>query len=168
MNTDISLQNTKKIRLISAIIISVYFVYYCFSFMEWHFIDNINLIIHEAGHSVFIFFGDFINILSGSLFQILFPFVFVLYFYKKQEYFSASLLLFWVGQNIINVSVYASDAQTMQLPLLGGEHDWNYLLQTTGLLGYTNMIGSSMYAIGVIVIVLAICLSLVTSLDKKF
>jgi hypothetical protein len=171
LNTDTNLENkNNRIRLIVAIIVSVYFTYYCFSYNEWHFIDNINLIIHEAGHSVFAFFGEFINILGGTIFQIGFPLLFVYYFYKNKDFFSSSLLLFWVGQNIVNVSAYVSDAQVMQLPLLGGDgvgHDWNNLLQMTGLLKYTDIIGSSIYALGVIVIICAICFSLITSLSEK-
>ena len=155
-----------RLRLVSAVAVSVYFIYYCFTYTEWHFIDNVNLIIHEAGHTLFMFFGDFFHILGGSFFQIAFPFLFVIYFYKRKEYLSISLLLFWIGQNIINVSVYVSDANVMQLPLIGGEHDWNNILQMTGLLDHAEIIGSSMFAFGVIVIVFAICFSLITSLSR--
>jgi hypothetical protein len=126
-----------KTRFVIACIASAYFLYYCFSYKDWHFIDNVNLIIHEAGHSVFIFFGQFISLLGGSFLQVTFPLIFVLYFFYRQEYFSASILLFWVGQNLINVSVYVSDSILMQLPLLGGDssiHDWNSILETLGLL----------------------------------
>lgn len=105
------------------------------------------------------FFGEFMHILGGSLFQVLFPAVFVGYFYRRQEYFSASLVLFWVGQNLLNVSVYASDAIAMQLPLLGGDnvgHDWNNLLVMTNSLRYTKVIGNTIFILGIIVIVFAI------------
>jgi len=164
---DICLNKTK---LTIAVIASVYFIYYCFTFSDWHFIDNVNLIIHEAGHVIFSFFGEFIQLLGGSFLQILFPFIFVLYFLKKQEYFSASLLLFWVGQNMINVSVYISDAIVMQLPLLGGDnsmHDWNNILQMSKLLKYTDKIGSGLFILGVIVIIFAILCSLSLSLLEK-
>ena len=155
-----------KGKLFLAILTSIYFLYYASTYTDWHFLDNVNLIIHEAGHIVFLFFGDFMHILGGSLFQVLFPFVFVLYFYRNKQYFSASLVLFWVGQNLLNVSVYASDAIVMQLPLLGGDtsgHDWNALLSMTGLLKYTNVIGSTIYIMGIIVIITAIISSISTS-----
>ena len=156
------------IRLCVALVASAYFLYYCFTPMEWHFIDGVNLLIHEAGHYVFLFFGEFMHILGGSLFQVLFPCVFVIHFYREHDYFSASLLLFWVGQNLVNVSVYASDSIVMQLPLLGGDgtiHDWNALLTMTGLLRYTYVIGHGIYVAGVLVILCAIYLSIVTSLQ---
>ncbi len=153
-------------KLFIAVGITLYFIYYARTSHEWHFIDNLNLVIHEAGHTLSIFFGQFINILTGSLLQIMCPVAFSLYFYFRKDYYSSSLLLFWVGQNIINVSIYASDAIVMQLPLLGGDnviHDWNYILSTLGLLKYTNMIGSMMFAFGIAVIVIASYLSITTS-----
>ena len=159
-----------KNKFIFALITSIYFIYYCFSFTEWHFIDYINIIIHEAGHTIFMFFGDFIHVISGSFFQITFPCIFIFYFYNKKDYFSASLLLFWVGQNLINVSLYVSDAIAMQLPLLGGDsaiHDWNNILERLNLLKYTEKIGSSIYILGVTIIIIAISFSLFYSFNKK-
>ena len=133
-----------------------YFFYYIKTATEWHFIDNVNLIIHEAGHSVIFFLGEFVQILAGSLLQILVPLMFVIYFYFRKNYFSSSILLFWVGQNFINVSIYASDAIKMQLPLLGGEasiHDWNYILDSLNILQYTNKIGSALFETGVLIII---------------
>jgi hypothetical protein len=153
-------------KLLVAILAAAYFTYYAFTSHDWHFIDNINLIIHEAGHVVFLPFGDFLHILGGSLFQTIFPLVYVGYFYFKKEYFSASLLLFWVGQNLINVSVYAADAQVMQLPLLGGDgviHDWNAILGMLHVLPYTPQIGAGIYLAGVLVIATAAMLSITTS-----
>jgi hypothetical protein len=153
-------------KLLIALGATAYFLYYAKTASDWHFIDNFNLIIHEAGHSIFFFLGEFMQIAAGSLFQILLPLIFVLYFYLHKNYFSASLLLFWVGQNFINVSIYASDALVMQLPLLGGDsviHDWNYILDNLGVLRYTNTIGSLIFFSGIIIIISAIYLSLIMS-----
>lgn len=152
--------------LIVALVATLYFVYYAYTPNDWHFIDNINLIIHEAGHVVFSPFGTFMHILGGSLFQTIFPMLYIGYFYFKRQYFSASLLIFWVGQNLVNVSVYASDAVAMQLPLLGGDtagHDWHNILSMLNLLPYTNQIGGGIYLAGVLVIALAAILSVYAS-----
>jgi hypothetical protein len=37
-----------------------------------------------------------------------------------QQFFSASLVLFWVGQNVMAVFVYVGDAQAKALPLITG------------------------------------------------
>ncbi|MDE2399986.1 MAG: hypothetical protein KGL67_03190 [Patescibacteria group bacterium] len=159
-----------KTRFITTLVATAYFLYYCLTYTDWHFIDNVNLIIHEAGHIIFLPFGEFLHILGGSLWQVLLPLMFSFYFYQRREYFSASLVLFWVGQNLINVSVYASDSIAMQLPLLGGDsttHDWNALLQMTGLLRYTSVIGSAIFSAGIFVIFCAICFSFYYSFSKE-
>ncbi|MBC7981949.1 hypothetical protein H7X65_02625 [Candidatus Parcubacteria bacterium] len=151
--------NTRHV--VTAIVASYFFYYACTS-TEWHFIDTVNLIFHEAGHTITFFFGQFISIASGSLFQILIPVICCLYFYQQEQKYSAALLLFWVGQNVINVSVYARDAIEMQLPLLGGDgviHDWNYLLSALGMLKYTPYVADTLYAVGIIIFISALVFS---------
>ncbi|MFA6294838.1 MAG: hypothetical protein WC666_00250 [Candidatus Paceibacterota bacterium] len=150
-------------RLIMTIILGLYFFNCISNLNDWHFIDNVDLIIHEAGHSIFIFFGEFIQMLGGSILQVFVPLIFANYFFFRKEFFSASLLLLWVGYNIINVSVYMGDAIVQQLPLLGGDssmHDWNYLLSQLNLLSYTNTLAYLTYSIGIFVVITAIVFAL--------
>jgi hypothetical protein len=67
-------------------------------------------------------------------------------------------VLFWVGESILNVSVYAGDSLALQLPLLGGQdsiHDWNYLLSSLNLLPATAKIAGAIRLLGTLVIALA-------------
>lgn len=126
---------------------------------EAHFIDLANLIFHEAGHVIFMFFGHFVYVLMGSGFQILLPVCIALYFFYHRQTLSGYITLMWSGESIANVSVYAGDAVTMQLPLLGGDtsgHDWHYLLSTMHLLPYTPTIAGFMYSAGLLVVVASI------------
>jgi len=153
-------------RLLGASVSSTYFIYYASTPNDWHFIDYVDLIIHEAGHLVFLPFGEFIHILGGSLFQTIFPLLYVGYFYFKKDLFSSALLLFWVGVNLINVSVYAADAQLMQLPLLGGDsviHDWNYILGYTHTIQYAPQIASCIYGMGVLLVGVAAIVAMYSS-----
>jgi hypothetical protein len=147
-----SRNGTRTGKIILAIIATAYFFYYAQTSGDWHFLDNVNLIMHEAGHVVFSLFGPFVYLLGGSLFQILVPIVFSGYFFLWQEdFYAGSLLLFWVGQNFINVSVYAGDAVVMQLPLLGGDsstHDWHAILSMLNALPYTHTVATIMYEMG--------------------
>ena len=131
---------------------------------NWNFLDSVNLIIHEAGHSIFIFFGEFIHVLAGSFLQITVPVIFAGYFFLwRKEYFSGSLLLFWVGHSILNVAIYMGDSIKMQLDLLGGDgviHDWNFLLSMTGLLKYTDILSAFTYGLGFFIILTAVVLSI--------
>lgn len=97
-------------------------------------------------------------IAGGSLFQVIMPALFVGYFWYHGKYYSAALVLFWVGQSILNVSVYAGDSVALQLPLLGGQdsmHDWNYLLGSLDLLPATAKVAGAIRLLGTLVIVLA-------------
>lgn len=145
----------KYVRMTVGLCASLYFWYYASTYTEWHFIDSINLIFHEAGHTIFSFFGEFIHVLMGSGFQLLLPLGITFYFFYHKQYFSAALCLFWVGQNLLNISVYAGDALQMQLDLLGGDssiHDWNYLLGEMGLLFHADNVASVIHALGIITI----------------
>lgn len=153
----------KYIRLLGAIIFCMYFWYCATTPDTWHFIDAVNLVFHEAGHAIFSFFGMFIRVLAGSALQIALPlFISVLFFFTRQKA-SGALVLLWVGQNFINVSVYVADALLEQLPLLGGDgglHDWNYLLDSVGWIFYAQKIASIISTTGFIFIFLGTVLSL--------
>jgi len=159
--------NLKYIKLLVSIFCTWYFVSYAASdknLEKWNLIDNVNLVVHEAGHTIFMFFGELIHVLAGSFFQIAFPLVFVIYFFIwRKDLFSASLILFWVGQNILNVAIYMGDSIRLELPLLGGDssiHDWNYILSYFNILKYTDTLSSLTYSLGFMVIISAAVLSI--------
>src|ERR1700742_4613147 len=146
-------------KLSVACFAGLYFLWCAWDPAQWHLIDGVNLLIHEAGHVFFRLFGEFMMIAGGSLMQVIMPAAFVVYFYRREQPFSAALSLFWVGESILNVSVYAGDSIRMQLPLLGGPdtiHDWNYLLTQMGLLAATPKIAGIIRFIGTLVIIAGI------------
>ncbi|MBI2837333.1 MAG: hypothetical protein HYX75_03410 [Acidobacteria bacterium] len=107
------------------------------------FLAGVDLMIHEAGHPVFGVFGiEFIGFLGGTLMQLMMPVAFFLYFLRHSQPKSADAVLFWIGQNLLDVGRYMADARSQDLPLLGGgEHDWAYLLGATGLLKHDRTLG---------------------------
>jgi hypothetical protein len=144
-----------KSKIIIVLLTALYFVNAIINGANWHIIDSVNLIFHEAGHTIFFFMPEFVMIAAGSFFQIFIPFLCCAYFFYKKEYFSTSIVMFWLGQNFVNVSVYAGDAINMQLSLLGGDsviHDWNYLLINAGLINYTDFISKGLLTVGFIII----------------
>ena len=131
---------------------------------EYGLIDNFDLVIHEAGHFFFSFFGKFIYTLGGSLMQILFPLLFVWYFLKNYYRTGVQLSFLFLGQNLINISVYAADAQARKLPLLGGNkvyHDWHYLLGEINLLQYDAVVGYVFVGLAVLVFAISILMPLI-------
>ena len=148
------------LKLTVAAIASLYFLWCAYDPGQWHLIDGVNLVIHEAGHLIFRPLGEFMMIAGGSLFQVIMPGLFVGYFCYQRQFYSAALVLFWVGESVLNVSVYAGDSVALQLPLLGGEnsiHDWNYMLNSMNLLPKTAEIAGAIRLLGTILIVLAAC-----------
>ena len=139
------------------------------------FLDLVDLPIHEAGHITFRSFGQFTAVALGSLFQVIVPVVFFGYFVYHEKPFSASIVLFRVGQSILNVFVYANDAVVMKLVLLGGLttggeggfHDRNYMLTETNLLNHTKLIAGLIRLTGTIIIFAAIAGSFLYAVKEE-
>ena len=155
-----------KVRVAIAILAGAYFLWAAAHPDQWRMIDGVNLVIHEAGHMIFRPFGEFMMIAGGSLFQLIVPATFAGYFLFNRKYFSCALVLFWLGESLLNVSVYAADSVSMQLPLLGGDnsiHDWNYMLEHLGLLRQTNSIALTIRMLGTLTIAFAIFWAIYTA-----
>jgi hypothetical protein len=159
------------LKLAFALLLAFYFLWIAYDPMQGSFLDLVDLPIHETGHLIFMPFGEFMMVAGGSIFQVFFPAVFVGYFVWQGKPYSASIVLFWVGQSILNVWVYASDAVVMQLVLTSGFtgtegsfHDWNYLLTETGLIDSTKTVAGLIRASGTLTIIAAAVLAVYFSL----
>lgn len=129
-------------------------------------LDDLDLAIHEAGHLLFAFGGTFLTALGGTLLQLLGPLVFALYFHRRGDRHAVTVLLWWLGQNCWNISVYVRDARSQALPLLGGgEHDWSYLLGELGLLARDQALADLVRLIGVVLYGLSVVLGWMTLRD---
>jgi hypothetical protein len=155
--------NTKIPKLIVGILAALYFLWCAYDPFTWRLLDGVDFLLHEAGHPIFHIFGEFIGVAGGSLMQVLIPLAFFIYFVYQRHFYSAAFVLFWVGQSLLNVFVYANDAVVMQLVLNSGLtgsegsfHDWNYLLDTTGMLNYTKQVAGFIRILGTLSILLAI------------
>jgi len=124
-------------------------------------IDTVNFIFHEAGHPIFFLFGDFIHALGGTLGQLIIPLVFFWYFFFHKQFLSSGVMLWWFGQNFIGIGAYMADARVQALELIGGQHDWTYILGRLRLLKYDQVIGSSVQILGLIIMLLSIVYLLV-------
>lgn len=154
-------------KLIFAALLTIYFLWIAFDPMQGSFLDMVDLPIHETGHLLFRLLGEFMMIAGGSLFQVIVPAVFVGYFWWHEKPYSAAIVLFWVGQSIINVYVYAADAVVMQLVLTSGLtgsegsfHDWNYMLTQLGLINSTRTVAGLIRVAGTLTIACAGILSI--------
>jgi hypothetical protein len=120
-------------------------------------IGPLNLGIHEIGHFIFAFLGQFLGVAGGTILQLSVPVFAVFNFYRQRDFFAIALSFGWLSTNFFNVATYAADARRLELPLVspfgGGEgvvHDWEYLLSTMNLLNYDTFIAGIFKALGII------------------
>lgn len=123
---------------------------------------------HELGHKIFSPFGEFMYIAGGSLFQCIFPLLWMIGFLQKKWYFAASLCLCWFGINLFDVATYVADARARLLSLSVGPgalgidasdtdaaydhaHDWYQLLSRTNHLNSDLAIAQGMRVVATIV-----------------
>ena len=151
------------VNLIKRWILSLMLFPVCLYFLlhrgEYTLLDNFHLIVHEAGHLFFSFFGTFVWSLGGTLMQIIIPLLLLIIFYKSFMPKGMQASFFLLGHSFINISVYATDARTQALPLLGnGKHDWAYLLNEMNLLNFDLEVGYFFFGLAILSFIVAILL----------
>lgn len=121
------------------------------------------LVFHEAGHVLFMLFGEFLTIAGGTLMQLIVPAVLCgALLTKGRDPFGAAIGLWLVGVSLLDVAPYAYDALHPQLVLLGGHtgeeggHDWIYMLSKLGLLQRSQGIGWLIHKLGAAVVLLSL------------
>jgi hypothetical protein len=84
---------------------------------------------HELGHFLTYWLPDLGTALMGSVFQVAIPLALAGYFaIKQKDLLGLGVCTGWAGSSLQNVSVYVADAPFQVLPLIGGEHDWAFIL----------------------------------------
>lgn len=124
----------------------------------------VNLPFHEAGHILFSLFGRFVQVLGGTLGQLLIPLIVTVSFLLRGNHFAVSAGLWWLGQNFMDISPYIDDARAGQLMLLGGVtgsevedyHDWEFILTRLGLMRFDHLIARISFGCGVLIMVTAL------------
>lgn len=122
------------------------------------------LVFHEAGHVVFMLFGEFMTIAGGTLGQLIMPGILCgALLIKNRDPFGAAIGLWLVGASLLDIAPYAYDALQPQLMLLGGRtgddggpHDWIYLLTKLGLLKRAHGVGYVLYLLGAITLLISV------------
>lgn len=125
-----------------------------------------NLPFHEAGHLIFRPFGVLVTSLGGSLGQLLMPGIcMVVLLINTRDPFGASVALWWLGENFLDMAPYINDARAGQLLLLDGNyghsapygfHDWEFILTESGLLYYDHVLAIIAYVLGSAIMILSL------------
>lgn len=94
----------------------------------------IDLAIHEAGHVLAFPLPDIGMAAMGSGLQVGMPLLFATVFWlREHDPLGTALTLGWAGTSFQDASVYVADAPYQRLPLIGGEHDWAWILGPRGI-----------------------------------
>jgi hypothetical protein len=115
---------------------------------EFLFIDSANLVVHEAGHLLFGWFGATLGIWGGTLLQWLVPLLLAAYFFYQRQTAAFAFCMFFFFENWLYTAPYMADARSMALPLVTvgdpefAEHDWNTIFSGLGLLAYDTKIAA--------------------------
>ena len=117
------------------------------------------LVFHEAGHVLFMPFGEWMTVLGGTLGQLLMPAILAgALLLKNEDRFGAAMGVWLLGVSVLDVAPYIYDALHPQLMLLGGRtgedgpHDWIYLLSSMGLLSRAQMLGALTHYLGALIV----------------
>ncbi|HXQ98151.1 MAG TPA: hypothetical protein VN774_06890 [Candidatus Limnocylindrales bacterium] len=119
-----------------------------------HYIDLVFIPVHEGGHLLFRWFGQFIAVAGGTFLQLAAPILLAIYFAIRRQAQAVAFCIFFFFEQFLPISIYMGDARAQQLPLLTvGDsedviHDWNYLFSKLGLLEHDTQIASATRVLG--------------------
>ncbi len=89
----------------------------------------VDLGFHELGHLLTYPLPDVVTATMGSVAQVAVPLGLAAYFaLVRRDLVGAGLCLAWAGASARDVAVYVADAPFQRLALIGGEHDWAFVL----------------------------------------
>ncbi|MSO19638.1 MAG: hypothetical protein EXQ56_04125 [Acidobacteria bacterium] len=117
-------------------------------------VDQVNLIVHEAGHLLFGWLGQTPGVWGGTLFELIVPAALAIHFGLRREATGVVFCLFFFFENFLYISVYMADARAQVLPLVTvgdpemGSHDWFAIFSSLGLLYYDTGIGRFVCMVG--------------------
>ncbi|MEA3492320.1 MAG: hypothetical protein U9R27_10515 [Campylobacterota bacterium] len=135
-------------------------------FNLYFFISNQTFgIVHEGGHGVCYLLPcpQFLTVINGTIFQIMFPLGIAYYYKKKHNYLVMWIGVYFAGFTMHNTAWYISTAhEGAILPahksFLGVDayHDFHYILNTLGVLKYDGVIASFVRVIAYGLMVVAV------------
>jgi hypothetical protein len=116
--------------------------------------DLVFVPIHEGGHLLFRFFGEWIAVAGGTFLQLFVPFALGASFAFRREVPGAAFCAFFFFEQFLPISIYMADARAQDLPLLTvGDsedviHDWFYLFSHAGVLEHDTQIAGVFRILG--------------------
>ena len=117
----------------------------------------VDLGFHELGHLLTYPLPDVWTAAMGSVTQVAVPIGLAVYFlWRRNDAAAAGLCLAWAGTSAADASVYIADAPLQQLELIGGDHDWAFVLGRLQLLDSAGSIAAVVRGTGAVLVVAGI------------
>jgi hypothetical protein len=139
-------------RIGGGTVLGLYLLFFLYAWRDdsgFLFLDFANLVIHEAGHPLFSYFGHTMMLLGGTLGELLVPLFCAAFFFMKRQTYGFTFSLFWFFENFLYIGAYMSDARTLIQPLVNSDQsDWTLLFEQWGVLAYDQKIGHFTIQIG--------------------
>ena len=88
----------------------------------------VDLGFHELGHLLTYPLPDLLTAMAGSFVQIAVPLGLATYFFLRRDEAGSAFCLGWAATSAYDVARYVADAPYERLELLGGDHDWAFVL----------------------------------------
>ena len=119
----------------------------------------VDLGFHELGHLLTYPFSDRVTAVMGSVTQVGVPAGLAVYFgWIRHDRIATSVCLTWAATAARDVSVYIRDAPYERLDLIGGDHDWAFLLAAN--LDRAESLGRQVQTLGVLFLLGALGLAI--------
>jgi hypothetical protein len=116
--------------------------------------DLVFVPIHEGGHLLFRFFGEWIMVAGGTFLQLFVPFALAVYFALRRQLPGTAFCAFFFFEQFLPIGIYMADAlcQCLQYVTVGdsdvAEHDWFYLFSHAGVVEHDVQIGNAFRVLG--------------------
>src|SRR5579863_4150755 len=117
-------------------------------------IDLVFVPIHEGGHLLFRFFGEFLAVAGGTFLQLAVPLMLATFFVFQRQIPGTVFCVFFFFEQFLPIATYMADARAQELPLLtvgdGDDviHDWAYLFGRLGVLDHDMQIAHGVRVLG--------------------
>jgi hypothetical protein len=115
----------------------------------------VDLGFHELGHLLTYWLPDVVTAAMGSITQVGVPIGLASYFlWGRQDTVAAAVCLAWAATSARDAAIYVADAPYQRLELIGGEHDWAFVLGPShlNLLDRAHLIAAMVNGAGIVML----------------
>jgi hypothetical protein len=136
---------------------------------HWSLLDGLNQAVHATGHLLLVGTNETMQQLGGTVLQLLLPLIVTAYFTVRDDEHAASIGVWWVGQNAVNISASMAISGTGSTGSVPGsvEHDWLMLFARWDVLHHAEQYANLTRGFGVLLMLLATMWGLFRAADQR-